>query len=214
MKKIVVLSALIILGYTVSFSQESDSTHKHKDKEFMTLLGNHQPRGFYGAFTVGYSEINEEQAVLFGGRFIWITSHSLGLGFGGSGFINEYHYEPSINADVFLTGGYGGLYIEPILMPRYPVHLSFPILLGAGGISYISTESGMNSNMIDDSEAFLLVEPGAELELNITKFFRMSLGATYRFPSAFNVGTSGTPNASSESIKGFSYMVTFKFGRF
>ena len=94
------------------------------------MLGHDNHSGFYGAFTIGYSEIEDRQAVIFGGRFEWIAGHSIGIGFGGTGFINENHYEPALNSNVFLTGGYGGIYIEPILMPNYPVHLSFPIIAG------------------------------------------------------------------------------------
>ena len=79
------------------------------------------------------AEVCPKQAVIFGGRFEWIVGHSIGLGFGGNGFINEFHYEPALSSDVFLTGGYGGFYIEPIVMPNFPVHLAFPILLGGGG---------------------------------------------------------------------------------
>jgi hypothetical protein len=152
--------------------------------------------------------------VLFGGKFGWLASHSIGIGIGATGFINEFHYEPSLDKDVFLAGGYGGLYIEPILMPRSPVHLSFPVLLGAGGISYVSKESDLNDNLIEDSEAFLLIEPAAELELNLTRYFRFAIGASYRFPTSFNVGLSGSPKANAESIRGMSYMATFKFGKF
>jgi opacity protein-like surface antigen len=212
MKKTIILSALIILLSSASYSQRSDSTYK--SKEFRTLLGNNSPHGFYGAFSMGYSEIDHKQAVLFGGRLVWITGHSLGIGFGGTGFINEYHYEPALGKDVFLTGGYGGLYIEPIVMPGYPVHISFPVLLGAGGISYVSKESNRDNNMIEDSEAFLLVEPGAEIELNLTRFFRLAIGASYRFPTSFEVGLPGTAIANAKSIEGMSYMLTFKFGRF
>jgi opacity protein-like surface antigen len=208
MKKTVILSALIILFSTSSFSQDSD-----KD-EYKTLFGDYQPRGFYGAFTIGYSEIDQKQAVIFGGRFEWIVSHAIGLGFGGNGFINEYHYDPVINQEVFLTGGYGGFYIEPIVVPNFPVHLSFPILLGVGGVSYITKETEDYHNMIEDSEAFLLAEPAAELELNLTRNFRLALGASYRFTTPFDVGVTGATPVSSKSIQGWTYMVTFKFGRF
>jgi opacity protein-like surface antigen len=208
MKKTVILSTLIILMGAPSFSQESD-----KD-EFKTLFGDYNPRGFYGAFTIGYSEINEQQAVVFGGRFEWIISHSIGLGFGGNGFINEYHYDPILNQDVFITGGYGGFYCEPIVMPKFPVHISFPILLGIGGVSYITKESNDYNNMIEDSEVFLVAEPAAELELNLTRNFRLALGASYRFTTPFDLGTTGSSLVSSKSIQGWTYMVTFKFGRF
>jgi len=213
MKKSLILSALLVLLYSSAFSQDPEMEY-YKSKEIKTLLGRNRAGGGYGAFSVGYSEIDTYHALLFGGRFGWIASHSLGIGLGATGFINEYHYESSIDKEVFLAGGYGGLYIEPILLPRSPIHLSFPCLLGAGGISYVSQESNMNNNLIEDSETFLIAEPGVELELNLTRFFRLAVGATYRFPTAFNVGFSGTSTASSESLKGLSYMVTFKFGKF
>ncbi|MCX6253641.1 MAG: hypothetical protein NTV31_04100 [Bacteroidia bacterium] len=213
MKKTIILSALLILLFSAAFSQDPEFEY-YKSKEIKTLLGRHRTSGGYGAFTAGYSVIDNKHAVLFGGKFGWLANHSIGIGIGTTGFINEFHYEPSLDKDVFLSGGYGGLYIEPILMPRYPVHLSFPVLLGAGGISYVSKESDLNNNLIEDSEAFLLIEPAAELELNLTRYFRFAIGASYRFPTSFHVGLSGTPKANAESIRGMSYMVTFKFGKF
>jgi hypothetical protein len=224
MKKQVITAALFIVVYASAFSQESDSLYERREyrryrqprenREIQTLLGHNQPGGGYGAFSIGYSMIDDRQAILFGGKFAWIASHSVGFGFAGTGFINEFHYEPLLDKEVALAGGYAGLYIEPILMPRFPVHLSFPILFGAGGISYVSKESDLNNNLIEDSKAFLIIEPGAELELNLTRHFRFAVGASYRFPSAFDIGLTGSPIVNAESLRGMSYMVTFKFGRF
>jgi hypothetical protein len=228
MKKNVILAALIIIISSAAFSQEPDSLKnntrskennepkKHsEEREFQTLLGHNRPGGGYGSFSMGYSVIDKKDAVLFGGRFAWIASHSVAFGFGGMGFMNEFHYEPKVDRDVALAGGYGGLYLEPILMPRFPVHLSFPTLFGAGGISYVSKSMiHDNNNLIEDSEAFLVVEPGAELELNLTRYFRFSMGAFYRYTTPFNIGSSGTLLTGTESLKGMSYMLTFKFGKF
>jgi hypothetical protein len=218
MKKTFLLTAFIIILFLPSFSQEPDTLEKpvEKDKsnEYMTLFGHNKPGGAYGAFNIGYSEIADEHAVMFGGRFEWVAAQAIGFGFGGKGFINEYHYEPSIDKDVFLTGGFGGLYIEPILLPRYPVHLAFPVLLGGGGISYVTKDMEFDNNFIEDSEAFLLVEPTAELELNVTRHFRLAFGASYIFTTPFDVGTDGTAFAGSESLEGWNYTVTFKFGKF
>jgi hypothetical protein len=213
MKKAAILSALIILFCISAFSQDPEFEY-YKSREIKTLLGRNRQGGGYCAFTSGYSVIDDKHAVLFGGRFGWLASHAIGIGLGATGFINEFHYEPSLDKDVFLAGGYGGLYVEPIVFPRSPIHVSFPVLLGAGGISYVSKESDMNNNLIQDSEAFLLIEPAAELELNLTRFFRLSMGVSYRFPTSFDVGLTGTPKASAESIKGMSYIVSMKFGKF
>jgi hypothetical protein len=213
MKKVILLSIIMSLVVLTLKSQDPEFQY-YKNKEIKTLLGRNRAGGGYGSFTMGYSQIDNQNAVLLGGRFSWIASHWVGIGVGGTGFINELHYEPSLDRNVFLTGGYGGLYIEPILFPRFPVHLSFPVLLGAGGVSYVLKDVSVNNNFIEDSEAFLLIEPAAECELNVTKFFRLAFGATYRFPTPFNVGLSGSPKANAESLRGMSYTVTFKFGKF
>ena len=213
MKNRLFITALMVLTSVVTFAQDPEFQY-YKNKEIKTLLGRNRAGGGYGSFTTGYSVIDNKHAVLFGGRFSWIASHSVGVGIGATGFINEYHYEPSLDMDVFLTGGYGGLYVEPILLPRSPVHLSFPVLFGAGGISFISRDEGFNDNFIEDSKAFLLIEPSAELELNLTRFFRLAFGASYRFPTQFDVGLPGTYTIDVESLKSMSYTVTFKFGKF
>jgi hypothetical protein len=213
MKKTIILPVLLFLIFSTAFSQEPEFEY-YKSREIKTLLGPDREGGVYAAFTTGYSVIDNRHAVLFGGRFGWLASHSIGVGFGATGFINEFHYEPTLATDVSLAGGYGGVYIEPILFPRFPVHLSFPVLIGAGGISYISREDNRNNDLIRDSEAFLIVEPAAEIELNLTKFCRLAMGATYRFPTSFDVGLTGTPKAQAQSIKGWSYTLSIKFGKF
>ena len=213
MRKITILSALTVLFCVSAFSQDPEFEY-YKSKEIKTLLGRNRQGGGYCAFTSGYSMIDDKHAVLLGGRFGWLASHWVGIGLGATGFLNEFHYEPSLDKNVFLAGGYGGLYIEPIMFPRSPIHLSFPVLFGAGGISYVSKDADINDNLIEDSEVFLLIEPSAELELNLTRFFRIAVGGSYRFPSAFNVGLNGTPKASAESLKGISYTISLKFGKF
>jgi hypothetical protein len=219
MKKTAILSVWVILLSSPLFAQEKDSTrkefeYKSMEDEFKTLFGHNRPAGHYGAFTVGYSIIDDKQAIIFGGKFEWIVDHWIGFGFGGNGFINEYHYDVNLQRDVFLTGGYGGFIIEPIVLPRFPVHISFPSLLGVGGISYISKEPEFYHNMIEDSEVFLIAEPSAEIEFNITRNFRLALGVSYKFTTPFNVGISSTTPVNSDAIESWSYMMTFKFGRF
>jgi hypothetical protein len=213
MKKTTLISIICILVSTAAFSQEPEFEY-YKNREMKTLLGHDRGGGGYCSFSTGYTNINDLDAVMFGGRFSWMASHSLGIGMGATGFMNEYHYEAAIDKDVFLTGGYGGLYIEPVLFPRLPVHLSFPVLLGIGGISFISVDNEFNENFLEDSKAFLLIEPAAEVELNLTRFLRLAVGASYRLPTPFNVGLPGSYSIDVESLRTPSYTVTLKLGKF
>jgi hypothetical protein len=214
MKRLFTIAIVLILATTFLYPQEPEQDRQTRNSEYRTLLGHDRQNGMYGAITGAYSEIGDKEAVLFGGRLEWISGHSFGVGLGVTGFINENHYDASLDRDVFLAGGYGGVYLEPILMPNYPVHLSFPVLLGVGGVSYISKATNLNHNTVEDSEAFLIAEPAAELELNISRHFRLALGLSYRLTTPFDVGKDEIPTVGSKALKGFSYMMTFKFGRF
>ncbi len=183
--------------------------------EMKTLFNRNRSNGGYGAFWIGYSIIDNKNAFQIGGRGSWVIQHSFAIGFGGTGFINEYHYDAVIDRDVFLTGGYGGVYLEPIVLPQSPVHLAFPVLLGAGGVSFVSyNDVDWDSNYVEDYEAFLIIEPCAELELNIARFMRIGFGVSYRYPLPFNLAESTGGAADSKEIQGLTYNLSFKFGSF
>lgn len=214
MKRTIVLIAAFLL--TLAGIAQEEGNFRYYQDEVKTLFGRHRSNGGYGAFSVGYSEIDHLDAILFSGRGAMIIDHSLAIGLAGTGFINEYHYDPNLDREVFLTGGYGGLLIEPILAPRFPVHISLPVVIGAGGIAFISNEFDVYDNFVEDSDAFLVIEPGAELELNLTRFFRLALGVHYRYISDFNLRYQQTTQsiATAEALKGPSLSLTFKFGKF
>jgi hypothetical protein len=115
---------------------------------------------------------------------------------------------------VNLTGGYGGLLVEPIVFPRMPVHITFPLIAGIGGIAYTSnifrqSEYERWESYVEDTDVFLVAEPGIELEFNVVKYFRISLSASYRFTSALQL--MDTPG---NALEGFSTGINLKFGKF
>lgn len=220
MKKVLLILLTILVTGILATAQEvvTEKVKKNRDNsgnEIRTLFGRHRSNGGYGAFWMGYSIVDQRHALQFGGRGSWVIQHSFAIGFGGTGFINENHYDAILDKNVFLTGGYGGLYLEPIVMPRSPVHVAFPVLIGAGGVSFVSSDDpDWDSNFVEDYEAFLIIEPGAEVEMNLTRFMRLGMGVTYRIPYRFDLGQDVAGSASSESLKGMTYNVTFKFGSF
>ncbi|MRR21645.1 hypothetical protein EG830_01530 [bacterium] len=213
MKKILLIVSLILSVSGILLSQEVTDEQK-KPRQMMTLTGPDHTGGGYGAFTAGYSTIQDRHAYEFGFRGMWVVNHSIAMGFGGTGFANQAMYNSSSGSDNFLTGGYGGFIIEPIIAPMYPVHIAFPILIGGGGISYVETDWEEFDNFVTATDFFMLIQPGAEIELNVTRFFRIGMGATYRLPTDFNATTTETPELSPQDLKGFTYSLSFKFGRF
>lgn len=220
MKKLLLIVVTILISSPFLIAQEEEGNRNKRDRnnddmEMKTLFSRHRSYGGYGAFWMGYSTVDDKHSLQFGGRGSWVIQHSFAIGFGGTGFINEYHYDIVLDKDVFLAGGYGGIYLEAIIFPRSPVHLSFPVLLGAGGVSFVShNDVEWDSNYIEDYDAFLIVEPGVDIELNLTRFMRLGIGATYRIPTSFDVGQNPIGDLGAEALRGMTYNVTFKFGKF
>jgi len=187
-----------------------------EEKQIKTLFGSIESHGGYGGLSVGYSQIDGRDALLIGGRAAWIINHQIALGIAGTAFLNEYEYDVLLAEDVNLQGGYGGLMIEPILGGREWVHLSFPIVVGAGGIAHAEKYVHRNrydydyrEDYVNDTDAFFLLEPGAELEFNMLKFLRVSLGAYYRYTDNIDLY-----DTSANALRGFSYRLNFKIGKF
>lgn len=210
------LSLLMTMLFTVAIYAQEENKNP---QEYKTLFGNDKiSHGAYGGLSINYSQIDGKDAVLVGARGAWIINHNLALGFGGYGFANDLQYERTYGYDqkenYFLTGGYGGLLIEPIIAAKSPVHVSVPILIGAGGISYVTTYWSDYDNRYDyayseDADAFFVIEPGLEIELNLVKFMRVAFGGYYRYTSDVNLY-----NTKKDVLHGFSTGVTFKFGKF
>jgi len=219
MKTRIFLALVMILGVSVvSFGQERSGD------EIRTIFGNSDRKidhGGYGAFTVGYTEIDGNAVWTLGGRGGWLIDHHVTLGLAGKGFVNESYIEgywpdqAGFQEGYYLMGGYGGFFIEPIIAPFSPVHISFPILIGGGGLT-LNKNSWHDYNWEYDPyyepfdwDSYFVFEPGVEFEVNVVKFFRIALGASYRLTS--NLHMDYVPE---DMMNGFNASMTMKFGKF
>jgi len=183
--------------------------------DIQTLTGPGHTVGFYVGFHSEYSQVAGYNAFGAGGTIALIANHGLAIGFSGKGFITEPYEEiPGSNISYGYAGGYGGFLIEPIVFPRFPVHVSFPVLLGAGGISrsiisnyyypYDYTEVN-----VEHTEVYLVAEPGMEIEFNVAKWIRLGLGGSYRFTTSYE-----PTFFKSNPLAGFTGGFSLKFGKF
>jgi len=208
MRKQLLILALVVLA------QGAFAQNKRSSDEFGTILSNDAgSNGGYGALSIAYTEIDNKDAFVVGARGGWIINHSFSLGLGGYGFINDIHYNDPFydNFDYNLAGGYGGLFIEPIVAPMSPVHVSFPILLGFGAVSYIHDYDHWDYSWEREGlhDVFWVVEPAVELEFNMTRFFRLAATASYRFTSDVEMDLT-----DPDLMKGVNVGLVFKFGKF
>jgi opacity protein-like surface antigen len=104
MKKIMTLVVMLALAMPTLWAQEGEEnetqeqqaqekqTREKQDRnpgEVRTLFDPHSGSGGYGAFSIGYTKINAQDALLIGGRGEWVVGHGFGLGLGGYGFLND-----------------------------------------------------------------------------------------------------------------------------
>jgi hypothetical protein len=210
MKKTMFILALIFAVYLAG-AQDS-----YQDDEIKTVFSKHRSNGGYGAFSIAYSQIDGHDAFVAGGRGAFIFDHSLAIGLGGYGFVNNLavHSYQYPNNELSLTGGYGGLFIEPIVAGKLPVHLSFPILFGMGGISQVDLNGWdywgpVNPIRNYDYDVFFIIEPAVELEFNLARFFRTAAYVSYRYTSNIQIF-----DTDENVLNGFNFGLTFKFGKF
>jgi hypothetical protein len=208
MKKYIAIISLVLILPGVQAQEENN--------EFKTLFGDKQiSHGGYGAVSVNYSQIDGKDAIVMGGRGAWVIGHGIAIGFAGSGFLNDYHYNPNLSGgrNVNLAGGYGGLLIEPILFPKFPVHISIPVVAGVGGVAYTTSFNPYDWDdpqyFVEEASSFLVLEPGVELEFNVVRFFRLAIGGYYRLTSDIRLY-----DTSPDVLNGFSGGITLKFGKF
>jgi hypothetical protein len=190
-----------------------------------TLLGGDSTlhHGGWGAPTATYTRIMDQDAMLVGVRGAWIINHRFSLGLAGHGLVTNVEnlaYDQYLvdNGTVLrsksrLYMGYGGLLLEPVIAYRSPIHITLPIIIGAGGVGYGYNESLPEDfdpyTYHDDAQAFFVVEPGIELEMNVIPLVRVGLGASYRYTSDIDL-----PGTAKDALHGVNVGLSIKVGSF
>jgi hypothetical protein len=217
MKTRIVLAAVMALGLIAVASGQERTT------EMQTIFGNSDKKishGGYAGISVGYTQIDGKDVMTLGGRAGWLIDHHVTIGLMGTAFMNSIYvdgYWPDnegFQDGYYLVGGYGGLFVEPILAPNFPVHVSFPIMIGGGGLALNESTWHDYDWEYDyyepfDYDSYFVFEPGVEIEMNVVAFFRIAFGASYRLTS--NMHMAYVPK---DMMNGFNAAMTLKFGKF
>ena len=175
-----------------------------------TLLRGKIDHGGFGGPVVKFTQIDDQFGVLVGGRAGWIIDHSIVLGFGGYGLSNEVKGENTFAGfDQNLNFGYGGFEMEYIVKSDDLVHLTFYTLIGAGAVNYRLDAEVTDINWDPEADPFFALEPAVNFEINLTTFFRLNIGAGYRYISGVN-----DYGLTDSDLSGLSGNLTFKFGSF
>ncbi len=170
--------------------------------------------GAFGALSIRASQFKGESIVLIGLRGGWINNRSLALGLEGHGIIPSTSYTDILitEEEVTLLGGYAGLFLELIFFSNEVIHITFPVSAGAGWLGYDRRLSNTNlatQGAIVANDVFWYVEPGASLELNVSRNFRMAMGISQRITQGLKL-----PNTPTGAFQQLNYFLTLKIGEF
>ncbi|MCE5249826.1 hypothetical protein LLG96_06350 [bacterium] len=212
MRIMILFMMLAVLAAPV-FAEEEETL-------FSGYSGNFVPGGFISPdFKV--TPINGKTELLVGGRGGWIINHSFSIGAAGYGLVT-IPKAPKVAriAEDDVTGelrdmrigmGYGGLQLEYVFMPQKLVHASISTLVGGGGIGYfdIDDDDDDHDSGLEESDGFFVFEPAVEGTVNVTKYFRISAGVSYRV-----IGGLDVKGLETSDLQGLAGSLTFRFGVF
>jgi len=211
MKKLLI-SAISLLLTASNFAQND---------EVQTLFKKENSFGCYFGFAVKPADINNQSAILTGGEMGFALGHQLNVAIIGMGMASNIKANllDANGNNLYYEMGYGGLKLEPVLFSNKLVHLTIPMIFGAGRtvltrkstVAYLN-EWDSNWNYYPehvDSDFFLIAEPGLNIEVNLYKHMRLDVGAGYRLVNDINM--IGTNNSTFEGLSG---NIGLKFGWF
>ena len=201
--------ALYCIIYSITFPVIAEETETFL-REKLEIKG-------FGSPIVKLTQVHNEFDLMIGARGAVLLNRALAIGIGGYSLASSIHVsDPQSNFEM----EYAGLILEFVFPSDKLVHLSASTLIGWGSLNnaanrnwmtydpyYDDRHSYANYNLVDDS--FMVIEPELDFELNMTTFFRLGLGISYRYISGVDL----MPLTNAD-LRGLATVFTFKVGKF
>ena len=170
--------------------------------------------GGYGAFNLKSSHFGKTNGWMLGGVAAVSFQHKFILGVGGYNLSSNLTFQGTDgdnNPDQPLNFGfsYGGLFLEYSPKTDKTLHLTYPVFFGWGKAKVFSYENGVKGDLVEASNLFL-IEPNANIEVNVSSTFRLYGGAGLRMVFLKNEMS----NLSNNDLQSFVLNIGVKIGRF
>lgn len=201
-----------------TISQAQQYVDKPKTNEVKSLIGKDKEITGFGNIDFRVGEVVDQQALLLGVYGGVLINKYFMLGVAGYGLATESQFEgfnPTTGEtrELNLYGGYAGMLMGFKIASREIIHLSVPMVIGAGQLdvsddNYFDLPGGDN-NFDLESTSFFVFEPSALIELNISHHFRLGFGVGYRL-----VRGSTLENLNDDDLSGYTGVVSVQLGQF
>jgi len=203
---LIIVSSIFVISPVLGQQSEVKSIFSNGDGGGVEMKG-------FGSFEMKLSPIAGKTALLVGASGGVTINKFFILGISGYGIATNVEiYGWDVNRPLRLYGGYGGMLLGFNIFPREIVHFTFPVVVGGGHVYLVDPNYFSNTSDRDyslEQSSFMIVEPGANLEFNVTRFFRLAMGVSYRFVNGLNFA-----NMADEELNDWSANLELKFGRF
>ena len=188
MKTIFLTIIAIFLFSVIALAQD-----ENYDEPQTIFSGGTRITGWFVDLNNSYSTIYGKYAYLpgFAAGVVMDNNFRAGLAVKSlSWYESNLRFDNLFDEPAYLNGGYAGLFLEAAPYSDKLVHITIPVILGGGGAVYLSREQNMewDKNEWDwnynhrelSSSPFFVIEPGVNVELNITGFMKLYAGYSYR----------------------------------
>jgi len=200
MKKISLIISLIVLMAN-GYAQEIETLMIRDRQSKISYSG-------FGGPLLGVTQINKELGLTIGGKGGVVVNKKYAFGGIGFGMVNSPEFtgnnlSGNTNAQLQMSYGAGGVFFEYIFNIENLIHFSIPVNIMAGGIHIYDD----NAETEIESSAFFIIEPGINIDLNVSKHYTQSLYISYRQALG-----SSLINLDDKNISGLNIGLIFKFG--
>ncbi len=215
MKNILIASVYIIAFTQAIVAQESGGADdyyagKRSNNEesqgnylFDNLFDGLKSTSGIGGVMIDFYDVNGESAVSVGGGGAVLVNDRFYFGGYGTGVANSPKFSLEGNPDAIFKLGHGGLWMGAIIKPESLVHLALSSRFGWGGLTL---EDGQEELL---SENIFVVNPQLDIELNVARWLRLSVGAGYRLVSGIDSNL-----IEKSDFNGYNINLGFHFGWF
>ena len=194
-----------------------EDTSGTDQKQIKTIFSKQVSSSGFGTFDMNLTSINNRFALLLGGHGGLIFNKKIILGFGGYGITTPAKFDGIDPAQPLeISGGYGGIMTGYIFSPLEVFHVSVPLFVGIGGLNVDEADFifDPDSPFVDrtvENTMFVIIEPGIQLEVNLTRWFRIGMGLSYRMTEGVDLPRN---QLTDKDVTGLSGNLSFKFGGF
>jgi hypothetical protein len=185
MKKLLVI--LFLFNFLYSYSQTEYGSR--------TLLGSSEPvmTGFFSV-DVGLYGVDDYAIGSMGFTLAATTNKIFSFGAVGNWIMdspdNYIQSDEIPNGEIKKTIGYGGLLLEPALIPSFPINITLPIVIGYGVVNYHFQNDEYWDRAFQDYDIerqnFFIFSLGVRMQINVTNSIRLAVGPSYKITTNEN----------------------------